>query len=65
MFGLRQYLDDKTVQISPAWIDLPVGTDLVKKPVRRDSEAQPPLGDRPESFANFVSHVGLGLAGAI
>lgn len=43
-------LDDKTVQISPAWIDLPVGTDLVKKPVRRD---------RQESKANFVSHVGL------
>ncbi len=43
-------LDDKTVQISPAWIDLPVGTDLVKKPVRRD---------RVESKANFVSHVGL------
>ncbi len=47
---IEAVLDDKTVQISPAWIDLPVGTDLVKKPVRRD---------RLESKANFVSHVGL------
>lgn len=47
---IEAVLDDKTVQISPAWIDLPVGTDLVKKPVRRE---------RQEPQTNFVSHVGL------
>jgi hypothetical protein len=44
-------LDNHTVQIAPIWSDLPIGTDLVKKPLIKQ-----PI---PETQTNFIHHLGL------
>ncbi|MGE5656841.1 MAG: DEAD/DEAH box helicase [Actinomycetota bacterium] len=47
---IEAILDDKTVQITPVWSNLPTGTELVRKPMWKERE---------EVIAHFKQHIGL------